>query len=139
MPRARLTWYAESLIPFKLIRNMGDVERNKLIKSVERKLIDKDLAKMCINKLRKLDLIGEWLIELWYYEIFEDRKDDASGYNYEKHGINVWRAEWVTTAVPSSVLEKDKEIVNTSTSFKRIKVDNFELKVTAYFTITEED
>ncbi len=139
MPRARLTWYAESVIPYKLIKDIDEKEREKLIRAVERKLINKDLAKSCINKLRELQLIGEWLVELWYYEIFEDRKDDATGYNYEKPGINVWRAEWITTAVPSSVLEKDEEIVHRTRTYKSIRVNNLELRVVAYFTISEED
>jgi len=139
LPRVRLTWYAESIIPYRFIKNISDNEKERLIKAVERKLIDKELAKSCISKLRELHLIGEWLVELWYFEIFEDRKDDATGYNYEKPGINVWRAEWITTAVPSSVLEKDVEIVSKTRTFKKIKVDNLELRVEAYFTLSEED
>lgn len=139
MPRARLTWYAESIIPYKFIRHISDNEKEELINAVKKELISKELAKSCINKLRELRLIGEWLVELWYFEIFENRKDEATGYNYEKQGMNVWRAEWITTAVPPTVLEMDNEIVHRTRTFRKIKVNNLELRVEAYFTLSGED
>ena len=106
---------------------------------MEKKLVDPELAKTCINKLREIKLIGEWLAELWYHEIFEDRKDYASGQTMEEKGLNVWRVEWIYTAVPISVLEKNNTIVSKTRTKKKIKVDKLEFFAEAYFTLEEED
>ena len=138
MPRARLTWYAEVVIPQKLCEKMDQMKMS-MIRELEKKLIDKELAKICTQKLKKLDLVGEWLVELWFFEILEDRKDFATGYNIEAQGINVWRAEWVYTAVPSRVLAMDEKIVKITKTRKKINLDRLTFFVEAYFTITEED
>jgi len=139
MPRARLTWYAEAMIPIKLYEKLDVNKRKKIAHELERRLIDKELAKSCIDKLKKLKLVGEWLIELWYFEILEGRKDVATGHTMEKSGLNVWRAEWIYTAVPITVIEMDNEIVKVTRTKKMVEVDNLKFYIEAYFTITEED
>jgi len=132
-------WYAECMIPKKLFEKMKSEERRKLVREIERRLLDPELARECVNKLKKLKLVGEWLVELWYYEIFEERKDYATGTSMEEKGLNVWRAEWIYTAVPLSVIEMDNEIVKTTHTKKKLSVDKLVFNVEAYFTIAEED
>ena len=139
MPRVRLTFYAETLIPWSTVKRIGD-EGVKEIASRFRSLIFKEkLVEECVERLRKLQLVGEWLLELWYYEILEDRYDLANGMTKEKAGINIWFFEWVTTAVPLRVIEMEDRIRRETTIRKKLTINNTQLDIEAYLIISEED
>jgi len=112
-------------------------ERNSL--EVSLFLLRHKLLEKCLNKLKKMGLVGEWLRELWFYEISEEKSDVANGTTREKEGLNIWYFQWVYTAAPLEVIAMEDRIQKETMTRERVRIDNIDAIIESYITVAEED
>ncbi|MHA1617532.1 MAG: hypothetical protein ACTSX9_09525 [Candidatus Njordarchaeales archaeon] len=139
MPRIRITFYAEALIPWNIAKKLKSEEINKMALEFRNIIFRHGLVEKCLNKLRKLGLVGEWLRELWFFELSEERLDSAYGVSKEKKGLNVWFFQWVYAAAPTEVIDMEDKIKRETTIREKIRINNLEMLVESYITVAEED
>ena len=139
MPRIRIMFYAEMLIPWNLAKKVGEKKVKEIASKFHSILLRHKLLEKCLNKLKKMGLIGEWLRELWFYEISEEKSDVANGTTREKEGLNIWYFQWVYTAAPLEVIAMEDKIQKETMTKERVKIDNIDAIIESYITVAEED